>query len=219
MELLRSRLVIALELLVAAWLVVADRFVPTLLVLALAAGSLLLRREWPASIGFRRPDHPLRLAGRMLVLAAAWSLVQLGLILPVLERVTGERRDVDQFAPVEGDVGLLLALLALSWTLAAIGEETVYRGYLLTRARELLEGPLGHRGATLSAVVVTSVLFGLAHTEQGAVGVLVTQLDGLLLGWLRVREATVWAAVLMHGFINTLGLMAYFAVGPVGSLW
>ena len=44
--------------------------------------------------------------------------------------------------------------------------------------------------------------------------------DALLFSWLARRSpAGLWAAVLAHGFNNTLGLTAFFLVGPIHGLW
>jgi membrane protease YdiL (CAAX protease family) len=196
---------------VAAVVVVWDLLVPTLVILGIAALSATLRREGPAALGFVRVQRPGRLAVQVLALTIGWTAVQLGLVMPIAERVTGTRQDVSGFATVQGDPAVLGVLLLLSWTLAAVGEETAYRGYLFTRARESL--------GLVAAVVVPSVLFGLAHTEQGAVGVVLTTLDAVALTWLRLHYGTLWAAVLGHGFNNTIGLVTFFLVGPVGALW
>ena len=44
-------------------------------------------------------------------------------------------------------------------------------------------------------------------------------LDAVALSWLRLHYGTLWAAVLGHGFNNTIGLVTFFLVGPVGALW
>ena len=103
-----------------------------------------------------------------------------------------------------------------TWTLAAVGEELAFRGFLLTRARETL--PDGTVGLAV-AVALSSVLFGLLHTEQGAVGVLLTTCDAVFFCALRYRYRTLWASVLAHGFNNTIGLTAFFLFGPFTGLW
>ena len=205
------RYVAAAEVAVAATVVVLDLLVPTLVLLGLAALSSALRREGPAALGFVRVARPGRMAAQVLALTWGWALFQLGLVMPIAERVTGTRQDVSDFAVVQGDPTVLGGLLLLTWTLAAVGEETAYRGYLFTRTRESL--------GLVSAVILPSVLFGLAHTEQGAVGVVLTALDAVALSWLRLHYGTLWAAVLGHGFNNTIGLVTFFLVGPVGALW
>ena len=111
---------------------------------------------------------------------------------------------------------MLAALLALSWTLAALGEELAYRGYLFTRVTNVVGS--GTTGVVI-AVLVSSLLFGLAHTEQGVVGVSLTFLDAVFFSVLRLRFASVWASVLAHGYNNTIGLVAFFLIGPVYALW
>jgi membrane protease YdiL (CAAX protease family) len=68
-------------------------------------------------------------------------------------------------------------------------------------------------------VLVSSALFGLIHTEQGTVGVLLSAVDAVLFCALRLHYRSLWASVLAHGFSNTIGLTAYFLVGPVFALW
>lgn len=207
--------VVAIEVAAAVALVLSDLLLPSVLIVLLAAGSLAVRRAGPVSLGFRRPRRPHLLAGT-LAFAALWSLLQLAVTMPLANHLSGERQDLGVFADVEGDVGLLVVLVALSWTLGALVEEAAFRGYLLTRLRELA-GP--HAAGVVVSVLVSSVLFGVLHSEQGPVGVLVVSLDAVAFCLLRLHYGTVWASVLAHGFMNTLGLVTFFVVGPVYGLW
>ena len=69
------------------------------------------------------------------------------------------------------------------------------------------------------AVLLSSVLFGFLHTEQGVIGVVITTLDAIFWSTLRYRYRTLWAAILAHGFNNTIGMVAYFIAGPFYGLW
>jgi membrane protease YdiL (CAAX protease family) len=208
--------VAAVEVLLAAAAVLLDLAVPTIVILALMGASLLLRREPLSTMGLRRAGGTRGIVLRVLGFTVGWTLLQLGLIMPVLEHLTGAEQDLSQFDGLEGDLGMLVGLLALSWTLAAVGEELAYRGYLQTRITDVLgSGVTG----VLVAVVLSSILFGLAHTEQGAIGVALTTLDALFFSALRYRYRTLWAAVLAHGFNNTIGLVAFFLVGTIHGLW
>jgi membrane protease YdiL (CAAX protease family) len=91
---------------------------------------------------------------------------------------------VSQFARPEGNFALLALMLLLTWTLAAFGEEFAFRGYLQARIRDVL--PSGVTGLVI-AVLVSSVLFGFIHTEQGVIGVVLTTLDGIFFSVLRYR--------------------------------
>lgn len=205
----------AVELLIGTVVVLADLGIPTLVLLFLAGVSLALRRQGLGSLGLRRVGV-LPLAAKMLAFAVVWSLFQLAVTMPVANHLSGSRQDLSPFDGLEGNLGMLLTLLLLSWTLAAFGEELAYRGFLLTRSREVFGS---ERLGTAVAVLATSLLFGFAHSEQGAIGVLVVSLDAVAFCLLRLHFGTLWAPVLAHGFINTLGFLTFFAVGPVYGLW
>jgi membrane protease YdiL (CAAX protease family) len=105
---------------------------------ALAAVELLLAAV--AILGFRRAPHPWRMAAVVFGLVVVWSLLQFGLFRPMLNHLTGTTEDLSQFADLQGNLGLLAELLLLTWTVAAFGEELVYRGFIQTRITDVL-GP------------------------------------------------------------------------------
>ena len=181
----------------------------------MAGLSLICRREGLASLGLRRTGQS-HLAVKMLTFAAAWSLVQVALIMPITNHLSGREQDLSGFDNLQGNLALLAALLILSWTLAALGEELAYRGYLQTRMRQLLGNA---RWAVPVAVLASSMLFGIAHSEQGLVGIIAVTLDAIAFSVVRYRYKTLWAAVLAHGFNNTIGFIAFFLVGPIHGLW
>ena len=205
----------AVETTAAAGTVILDLLIPTLVLLAMAAASLLARRRGLGSLGLRRAaDGGLVL--KMLAFAAVWSVFQLGVTMPIANHVSGDKQDLSGFEGLEGNLWMLAGYLVLGWTLAAFAEELAYRGYVLTRLREALGGG---RPALVLAVVVSSLLFGFAHSEQGLIGVLVVTLDALAWAVLRLHYQTLWAPILAHGFNNTLGFITFFFVGPVYGLW
>jgi hypothetical protein len=127
------KIVSAVELLLAIAVILLDLFIPTLVILGLIVLSLLIRRENISALGFKRPEHALRMAGTILALVIVWNLLQLSLFVPVLEHLTGTTQDLSAFENLKGNLGNLLFYLLLTWSLAAFGEEIVYRGYLQKR--------------------------------------------------------------------------------------
>jgi membrane protease YdiL (CAAX protease family) len=210
------RIVAVVEVSLAITAVLLDRVVPTLVLLVLATLSLAVRREGPSTLGLRRPALLGRMVLQVVTAALAWTLLTFVLIRPALEHLFGQAEDMSQYARLQGDLPTLLGLLVLGWTLAAFGEELAYRGFLLTRLREVLSA--GAAG-TVVASVVAAVLFGWAHREYGAVGVAQVTLDALFFTVLRFRYRTLWASVLAHGTVNTVGIVAVFLAGPVAALW
>ena len=84
----------------------------------------------------------------------------------------------------------LLPYCALAVT-AGVCEEFLYRGFAM--------GALSSVGFPASAVVLlTAVLFGLAHVYQGRTGILGTFVMGILFGGVRLAYDTLVPVVMMH---------------------
>jgi hypothetical protein len=108
----------------------------------------------------------------------------------------------------------LWMLLGQTWTLAAFGEEMAFRAYLMHRVVDLA-GRSRARLAWPLAVAVSSVLFGLAHSYQGAAGMIATGFIGGLLALLYLHERrNLWAVIVCHGLIDSAALsLVYFGYG------
>jgi membrane protease YdiL (CAAX protease family) len=191
--------------------------IPTLVIIGLMVVSLLIRREHIAVMGFKRPQSWLSMAGITFVITLLVQLFDVGVVMPTMNRLTGTTIDNDGFASLQGNLGQLLPLLALSWTLAAVGEELAYRGYLQKVLGDLFGNSLT---GVLLTVVISSVMFGLAHTEQGIIGVVVTTIDAMVFSWLKLKfDNNLWAAILPHGFYNSIGVIIFYFTGPIYGLW
>lgn len=126
---------------------------------------------------------------------------------PLILLLTGKTTDLSQFTPIEGNVFLLSIYLVLMWALAAFGEELVYRGYLMNRVAELG----GSRTAWAVSLVVVSVVFGVAHLQQGSAGIVVNIATGLVFGALYlVCGRNLWAPIIAHGVYDTVALLLIF---------
>jgi hypothetical protein len=136
-----SRPLAVVEVVLAVVAILLDLLIPTLVLVAMAVVSLLGRRQQPRSLGLRRPARPLRMAAEVLGLSALWTVLTLALFMPAVEHLTGQHRDVSQFAPIEGNVPLRLFMLLRSWTLAACGEEFAYRRNTTGMVAYFIAGP------------------------------------------------------------------------------
>jgi membrane protease YdiL (CAAX protease family) len=209
-------LVAAVEAALAAAAVILDLAVPTFVILALMVVSLLIRRQGLSTLGFHRVPHGWALVAKMLAFAAGWTLFDIGLLKPVENHLTGTQQDMSQFMSLQGNLGMLLTWVALSWVVAGFGETLAFVGFIQTRLAEVV----GSTGARLAvAIVLSSVLLGLLHTEYGIVGVTVSAVNAVFYCVLRYRYRTLWAPILAHGFIDTIGFVSFFFIGPVYGLW
>jgi membrane protease YdiL (CAAX protease family) len=210
----RPRLLAVLELAIAAAIFAGANFldvVPvseTPWILALGWISLRLRGQGLRSVGLRRPASWRRTILVAAATAIALQLLSIHVTEPLLTRLTGQPLDLSRFRPVVGNLPLAAFYLVVIWTLAAFGEELVYRGYLLNRAADLGGGtPI----AFVTSCVIIAVLFGLGHVYQGATGALDSVISGLVLGACYLLAGrNLWLPILTHGFIDTIGLGLVF---------
>lgn len=182
---------------------------------------------------------PILIVVATVLIAGALGLVQLDLVT-----FSGFAQQLDdQLTAAPGvalpPVGVLVALQlaaipfgALVNSVLAFGEELGWRGWLQTA---LL--PLG----TWPALLLTGAVWGLWHAPIILLGYNFARPDvtgvlfmiggcvtwGVLLGWLRLRSASLWPAVLAHGSLNAVaGLVLILValgespdmalVGPLG---
>ena len=168
------------ELALVVLLVVAGSFVihPLILLLLLASQSLWVRGSSWADVGLRRPTavhHTLLqvVVGTFIILVAIRVV-----IVPGAVWLTGVPLDLSLFDK-PGDKQALWIWLGQAWTLAAFGEEMVFRGYLIRRVCDLVGDATAGRAI---ALIASSSLFGLAHSYQGPAGVIAAGTIGGILG-------------------------------------
>jgi len=78
-----------------------------------------------------------------------------------------------------GNIKYTLIALGLTWTLAAVGAELVWRGYLMNRVVDLGKHT---RFEWICSLFVVNAEFGLAHSDQGVTGMIEEGIPGLFLG-------------------------------------
>ncbi len=210
---LTFRMVGAVEVLIGAAIVVGHNVfravpneVPILALLGLL--SIRLRDGGWSAMGFKRPPSWASLVA--IAVAAAALRVVLGhyVIDPLCAQVWPPAEAPAGAEEITGHLGYALVALVIVWGFAAFGEETAYRGYLLTRTADL-----GGRSSVgyWMAVVVVSVLFGYGHYYKGPAGIVDSGIAGAILGSAyMVAGRNLWASILAHGLIDTFGVTALY---------
>jgi hypothetical protein len=202
-----------LEIAAFVAVVVADAFglVPlsqTIVLVPLIWIVLRVRREPWHTIGLQWPTSPWRAVAIGTLAGVALELLAVAITTPWISAQFGVEPDYSGLASVRGNLGMLVLFLALSWSLAAFGEEICFRGFLMKRLAQLFGES---RVAWIVALILSSVLFGWGHTEQGVAGWIQEGLSGLLLGVLFLicgRNLTV--PIVAHGVSNTLAFVLIY---------
>jgi CAAX protease family protein len=209
----QSRSLALVELGLVALLFVADKYhlVPlskTPFLLLLAWASLRVRGMSWRDIGLARNRNWSATLVMGIGAGLGLELFQLYVTQPLLVSLIGKPPDLSDFRSVTGNVKLTLLLLAASWTLAALGEELAWRGYLMNRVADLAGNA---RYRWIVSLLIVSVAFGLSHTDQGVTGQIVESVAGAMLGGLYLATRRSLAVpILAHGAADTLDFVLIF---------
>lgn len=157
------------------------------------------------ALGLGRPRSIVRTIALGIASGFAMLFFSKLLLTPIAEAITGIPRDLSAFEFVRGDLATYLELMPRIWLGAAICEEIVFRAFLIGRLEAAFGG--ASRSATAAAVLLSSVLFGFAHTYQGPTGVLVTGVLGLIFACVYAYGGrNSWLNIVVHGVYDTLSL-------------
>lgn len=174
---------------------------------------LRLRNERWSTIGLSRPDNLWRSIVLGVIAGVLMELFAVYVTTPRISALFGVEPDYSNFKGIQGNLTMLFVFLGLSWTLAAFGEEVCFRGFLMKRLAQILGES---RAAWVASVLLSSVLFGWGHTEQGVSGWVQEGLSGLLLGvFFLATKRNLAAPIVAHGVSNTLAfVLIYFGKYP-----
>jgi len=205
-----SKLAILIELALATSLCFARifPFSVQLLLLAFASLSLWLRDLRWSDVGLRKPASWWKVVLLAMLSAVAICVVVNLLAAPVVERLAGHSPGNARFENVRGNLPALIGWLSVAWTLAAFAEEMIFRAYFMNRIFDLLGNGWA---AWLSALLLSSVLFGAGHGFQGLAVAIGSAEIGLLLGVMYlVNRRNLWMNIFCHGFIDSISLTTLY---------
>lgn len=212
---MRAKVLFAIELVVIAAIFYLDyrRILPVSKVpylFLLGWVSIRIRRLRWRDVGLRAPasDPLIRLLVIGVVTGVAMEALELFATQPVLTKLFNQGPDLHEYRRLIGNTQLLILGIVLSWVLAALGEETVYRGYLTNRVAEIFGA--SKNGWVVAAILVT-LLFGFSHFHQGPTGVAENIIDGAILA--AVYFATgrnLLAPIIAHGLQDTIDVVLIY---------
>ncbi len=183
-------------------------FSKTPFLLLLAGVSMRVRGVKWRDIGFVRYRNWQVTLIFGIVAGAVAETFQLLITQPLLARLTGKQPGLADFRVLTGNVKWTLIALALTWTLAAFGEELVWRGYLMNRVAGLGKRT---RLAWICSLLVVNAVFGLSHSNQGVTGIIEEGIAGVLLGFMYLGTGRNLAVpIVAHGVQDTIDMILIF---------
>jgi membrane protease YdiL (CAAX protease family) len=103
-----------------------------------------------------------------------------------------------KFLEAKGQAEFLLAFFLV--VIVAIAEETIFRGYLLRRFRDIHVSRPG-------AVVLSALIFSLGHGYEGTSGVITVGAMGLMLAVIYLWRQSLVAPMVMHFLQDFIGIV------------
>jgi uncharacterized protein len=138
----------------------------------------------------------------------ALEVIEIYASQPFLMRLTHQQPDLSDFTVLHGNLKMTFVAIGLAWTLAAFGEEMVWRGYLMSRF-----AGLGNRSraALICSLIAVNCVFGLAHSYQGITGIIDEGFMGFLLGILYLATGCNLAVpIVAHGVSDTVDVLLIY---------
>lgn len=131
----------------------------------------------------------------------------------IMANITGipESANMSGYDYLKDNIGMLLLTLGGVYIVSSFGEEIIYRAFLINRISELGQGT---KKATIIAVILSSIIFGLVHYEWGAMGIVQTGFMGLALGICYIRfKKKLWILILAHAYMDTILMVQTYLAG------
>ena len=130
---------------------------------------------------------------------------------PILESfgLTNPASVADRFAFFMGKPLVFIGyLITVVWFGAALGEELLFRGYLLNR---LVDCTGNNKLGITIALIIHAVIFGMLHIYQGLAGVIATGCIALIFGSVYfIIKRKLFPIIIAHGIINSLSLIGLY---------
>jgi uncharacterized protein len=214
MEMKQNKIVLIIEVFIFTLLVVLDAmgYLPisqTIFIVPFIWIALKFKKETFSSIGLSFKNVNI---SRSIIIGIA-----LGIVLelfatyfttPILSSYLGNEPNLSNLQEIKGNLPMLLFFILLSWILAAFGEEICFRGFLMNRLANLFGND---NVAWILSLVLSSILFGWGHTEQGITGWIQEGLSGLFLGIIFLKSVkNLTVPIVSHGVSNTLAFILIY---------
>jgi membrane protease YdiL (CAAX protease family) len=125
----------------------------------------------------------------------------------IMANITGipEGANMSGYDYLKGNIWMLIITLAGVYIVSSFGEEVIYRGFLINRISQIGNES---KKATIIAVILSSIIFGLIHYAWGPMGMVQTGFMGLALGISYIKlKKRLWILILAHAYMDTI-LMA-----------
>ena len=103
-----------------------------------------------------------------------------------------ESADMSRYDYLRGNLAMTILALGSVYLVSSFAEEVIYRGFLITRITALVGSG---KWSCFFAVLASSLVFGLVHSDWGVCGNGASKLHGLGPGYVVLRRQTQLVAI------------------------
>jgi len=116
--------------------------------------------------------------------------------------------NIDSIGSIKGNLGKLITWVLISWTIAAVFEELIFRGYLINRLTDLLGNSLFSKAIS---IILAGLAFGFVHYYQGMHGIISAGVFGVfqsILFFLNKKKLVI--PMITHGTFDTISFLTLY---------
>jgi len=128
----------------------------------------------------------------------------------IMANITGipQSSDMSGYDYLKDNIWMLFLTLGGVYIVSSFGEEVIYRAFLINRISELgLNTKLGK----IIAVIISALIFGLAHYSWGIMGIVQTGFMGLVLGFCYLYlKKRIWILIFAHAYMDTILMLQMY---------
>jgi membrane protease YdiL (CAAX protease family) len=167
-----------------------------------------------SEFGLFMPKSLLRTVMQSIGIFVGFMLAYVLIVSPFLKFAFPEGvLDHSRFVHLHGNLpNLIINTIIHAFITAGFVEEFLWRGYLINRLVDF-QGKKTYLSWTI-AIVLSAIIFGLGHANQGLLGIVKISLIGLLLGvaFIAVRR-NLWPLIIVHIVLDVVSFIQHYFNG------
>jgi membrane protease YdiL (CAAX protease family) len=123
---------------------------------------------------------------------------------PLINKIfPAEKIDLSDFSGIRNNPVNYIIILLLALVVGGFYEEIIFHGFIFTRLEKIFRG----KWATIAAFIITNLLFGVYHFQQGIKGILLAAIAGAAYHVLILKfNRNLWYGLFFHAFFDFIGL-------------
>jgi uncharacterized protein len=137
-----------------------------------------------------------------IVSAISWAACMRWIYLPVIQYFFIVP-DYTEYNFIQSNVSNFVITTVAAWMIGGFYEEIIFRGFI----QKTIENWINNKYSFLFAGLITSIIFGLYHWQQGFLGIIAATLSGLFWTYLFKRSGrNLWYTIFSHAIYDTITL-------------